>query len=78
MKTLVCLPAGTAGCCLRCSPMRVRALVRSLGILAETDRIDDRLLVRFGEHTSPRTLNVTLAQQQELTTLVTFRQQPHA
>ncbi len=44
-------------------PGRVRYFARGLGILSKTDRIDARVLVRFGQVVCRRQLNVTRVQQ---------------
>jgi transposase len=57
------------------NPRQVRDFARGLGILAKTDRLDARVIARFGEHTSPRTVEVSSEKQAELRELVSRRRQ---
>ena len=57
------------------NPRQVRDFARSLGILAKTDRLDARVIARFGEHARPRTVEVGSEKQAELRELVTRRRQ---
>jgi transposase len=57
------------------NPRQVRDFARSLGILAKTDRLDARVIARFGEHARPRTVEVSSEKQAELRELVTRRRQ---
>ena len=57
------------------NPRQVRDFARSLGILAKTDRLDARVIARFGEHASPRTVEIGSEKQAELRELVTRRRQ---
>jgi transposase len=56
-------------------PSRVRNLAKSMGILAKTDRIDAKLLVRFGEVNRPAPQLPRDHTQTQLAQLVTMRQQ---
>jgi transposase len=56
-------------------PGRVRHFAKGLGILAKTDRIDARVLRRFGELAAPRLLERRLKNQAELRDLVACRRQ---
>ena len=56
-------------------PGRVRYFARGLGILAKTDRIDARVLRRFGELAAPRLLEKRSKHQAELRDLVVCRRQ---
>jgi len=57
------------------NPRQVRDFARSLGILAKTDRLDARMIARFGETVHPRTVEVGSEKQAELRELVTRRRQ---
>ena len=56
-------------------PGRVRYFARGLGVLAKTDRIDARVLRRFGELAAPRLLEKRSKHQAELRDLVVCRRQ---
>jgi transposase len=56
-------------------PGRVRYFAKGLGILAKTDRIDARVLRRFGELAAPRLLERRSKNQAELRDLVACRRQ---
>lgn len=56
-------------------PGRVRYFARGLGVLAKTDRIDGRVLVRFGQLAGPRLAEKRSENQAELADLVTCRRQ---
>jgi len=56
-------------------PARVRHLAKALGILAKTDRIDARVLARFGQLASPRLAEKRLKNELELRDLVACRRQ---
>ncbi len=56
-------------------PGRVRYFAKGLGILAKTDRIDARVLQRFGELAAPRLLEKRSKHQAELRDLVVCRRQ---
>ena len=57
------------------NPRQVRDFARGLGILAKTDRLDARVIARFGEGAKPRTVEITSEKQAELRELVTRRRQ---
>ncbi len=57
------------------NPRQVRDYARGLGLLAKTDRLDARVIARFGEHVRPRSLERPSAQQAELEALVIRRRQ---
>lgn len=57
------------------NPRQVRDFARSLGVLAKTDRLDARMIARFGETVGPRTIEVGSEKQAELRELVTRRRQ---
>lgn len=59
----------------RVNPGNVRHFARGLGILAKTDAIDARLLVRFAQMAQPRLLERVSANQAQLAALVTCRRQ---
>ena len=54
-------------------PARVRALAEAEGLLAKTDRIDARLLRRFGQSIRPRTYTAALEAVVELRALLDYR-----
>jgi transposase len=56
-------------------PGRVRYFARGLGILAKTDRIDARVLVRFGQLAAPRLADRRSTNEAELRALVVCRRQ---
>lgn len=56
-------------------PGRVRHFAKGLGILAKTDRIDARVLVRFGQQAAPRLSEKASKNQTELRDLVACRRQ---
>ncbi len=56
-------------------PGRVRHFAKAMGILAKTDRIDARVLARFGRQAAPRLLTRCAANQTELRDLVACRRQ---
>lgn len=57
------------------NPRQVRDFARGLGILAKTDRIDARVIARFGQHAQPRPSEISSEKQAELKELVTRRRQ---
>jgi transposase len=57
------------------NPRQVRDFARGLGILAKTDRLDARVIARFGQHTNPRLVETDRENQAELRELVTRRRQ---
>jgi transposase len=56
-------------------PGRVRHFAKGLGILSKTDRIDARVLVRFGQLAEPRLAEKQSANHAELQALVVCRRQ---
>lgn len=60
---------------VRIQPQRVRALARAEGLLAKTDRLDARLLARFGERIRPATEAAPSPQQQTMRDLLARRSQ---
>ncbi len=57
------------------NPRQVRDFAKGLGILAKTDRIDAKVIARFGMHAQPRPLEKLRENQDELDQLVTRRRQ---
>jgi transposase len=57
------------------NPGRVREFARSLGLLAKTDKLDARLLARFGEAVKPAPTRLPAEQEQHLGGLVGRRRQ---
>jgi transposase len=57
------------------NPRQVRDFARGLGILAKTDRLDARVITRFGEQAHPRPVEIGSEKQAELRELVTRRRQ---
>ncbi|GAP12460.1 transposase [Longilinea arvoryzae] len=57
------------------NPRRVREFARSIGLLAKTDKVDARLLVRFGEAIQPEPTRLPSEEEQQLTALMTRRRQ---
>jgi transposase len=57
------------------NPRQVRDFARGLGILAKTDRLDARVIARFGEHAQPRPSEIRLEKQAAFRELVTRRRQ---
>jgi transposase len=57
------------------NPKRARDFARALGGIAKTDRIDARMLARFGEAFRPRTVEKTSEKQRELDAQVLRRRQ---
>jgi len=57
------------------NPGRVREFARSLGLLAKTDKLDARLLARFGEAVKPSETRLPDEQEQHLAGLVGRRRQ---
>lgn len=60
---------------VRIQPQRVRALARAEGLLAKTDRLDARLLARFGERIRPPAAAAPDPQQQVISDLLARRSQ---
>jgi transposase len=56
-------------------PGRVRHFAKGLGVLAKTDRIDARVLLRFGQLAAPRLAERRSTNQAELQALVVCRRQ---
>lgn len=59
----------------RVNPRRVRDFARATGLLAKTDRLDARVLARFGEAVQPRPYTLPDERQQYLKDLVRRRRQ---
>lgn len=59
----------------RVSPQRVRSFARALGELAKTDRLDARLLARYGRDCRPQVSRLSDAQTAELEALMQRRRQ---
>ena len=57
------------------NPRQVRDFAKAMGILAKTDKIDARVIAKFGELTRPRAVAKTKQSQDELDQLVTRRRQ---
>jgi transposase len=57
------------------NPRQVRDFARGLGILAKTDRLDARVIARFGQQAAPRPIEISSEKQAELRELVTRRRQ---
>lgn len=57
------------------NPRQVRDFARGLGILAKTDRLDARVIARFGQQADPRPIEISSEKQAELRELVTRRRQ---
>jgi len=56
-------------------PARVRKFAQGMNWLAKTDKIDARLLARFGEKAEPRLLEMPTEQEKQLSALVKRRKQ---
>lgn len=56
-------------------PQRVRHHAKAQGQLAKTDAIDAQLIADFAQHTHPQPASLTSSTQQELTTLLDYRNQ---
>jgi transposase len=65
--------AGLAVC--RVSPQRVRSFARAVGELAKTDRLDARLLARYGRDCRPQVSRLSDAETAELEALMQRRRQ---
>jgi transposase len=59
----------------RVNPRRVRYFARSLGQLAKTDKLDAKVLARFGEVVKPALTQLPSEQEQLLSELLTRREQ---
>ncbi len=53
------------------NPRQIRDYAKALGILAKTDRIDAKVIARFGQDVKPRSVAKTPENQAELDQLVT-------
>jgi len=56
-------------------PGRVREFAKSIGLLAKTDKLDARVLARFGEAVRPAPTKLPSEEQQYLSSLMTRRRQ---
>jgi len=56
-------------------PARVRKFAQGMNWLAKTDKIDARLLARFGEKASPRLVEMPSEQEKQLSALIKRRKQ---
>ena len=59
----------------RVNPRRVRYFARSIGQLAKNDKIDGKMLARFGEAVKPALTQLPSEQEQALSALLTRREQ---
>ena len=59
----------------RVNPRRVRYFARSLGQLAKNDKLDAKVLARFGEMVKPALTQLPSEQEQELSALLARREQ---
>jgi len=59
----------------RVNPGRVREYAKATGLLAKTDQLDARLLVRFGKAVRPTATPLPSEQEQELSALLSRRRQ---
>jgi len=57
------------------NPRRVREFARSIGQLAKTDKVDAKLLARFGEAVKPEPTKMPTIEEQHLSALMTRRRQ---
>jgi transposase len=57
------------------NPKRVREFARAIGLLAKTDRLDARLLARFGKDGKPARTILPSKEEQELSALMARRKQ---
>jgi transposase len=57
------------------NPKRVRAYARGLGILAKTDRLDARVIARYGREVRPRPATPVSPERRGLDDLLTYRTQ---
>lgn len=57
------------------NPRRVREFGKSIGLMAKTDKVDARLLVRFGEAVKPEPTRLPSVEEQCLSALMTRRRQ---
>lgn len=59
----------------RVNPKRTRYFARSLGLLAKTDKLDGKVLALFGERVKPPLTRLPGEKEQELSALITRREQ---
>jgi transposase len=57
------------------NPRRVREFAKSIGLLAKTDKVDAKLLARFGEAVKPELTKMPSIEEQHLSALMTRRRQ---
>ena len=57
------------------NPRRVREFAKSIGLLAKTDKVDAKLLARFGEAVKPMPTKMPTVEEQHLSALLTRRRQ---
>lgn len=57
------------------NPRRVREFAKAIGLLAKTDKIDARLLARFGRDAKPNLTNLPTQEEQYLSELLSRRRQ---
>lgn len=57
------------------NPRRVREFARSIGQLAKTDKVDAKLLARFGDAVKPEPTKLPTTEEQHLSALMTRRRQ---
>ncbi len=57
------------------NPRQVRDFAKAMNILAKTDKIDARVIAKFGQLVRPRAISITNEKQDELDQLVTRRRQ---
>lgn len=57
----------------RVQPRQVRAFIRGMGVQAKSDRLDARMLARYGTMTTPRLLSVPTPTQQRVARLSAWR-----
>jgi len=57
------------------NPRRVREFAKAIGLLAKTDKIDARLLARFGRDAKPNLTNLPTEEEQYLSELLSRRRQ---
>jgi transposase len=67
------LGAGLPVACVQ--PKRIRYFAKSIGVLAKSDRLDARVLARFGESVQPAPTQLPTEQEQRLAALLTRRSQ---
>lgn len=57
------------------NPQRVREFARSTGLLAKTDKLDARLLARFGQAVTPIAMQLSSEEEQKLSAWIARRRQ---